>query len=197
MPCFVVLTTLSSGLAISSAQGAPPPARPKYYVQVQEVKQLVSKTCDLREQGKRLLTEQLTKHAEVITQLPGGVPADKAALAKLLQQQGLEGYSLVLRITKCAHSLEPPRPGGTYKVLMVDVELALDAEKIPSGQLARAGEGQAQVGAEVAQVKPSELRQLQSEAAAVATNQAADGFLRSLQPKSGAKRKRKRPRRTR
>ena len=102
-----------------------------------------------------------------------------------------------LRITKCAHALTPARGGSAYKTLQVEVSAALDAEKIPSGQIARAGDGTAQVGTEVRRIKPRELAQLRAEALAAAIDRAVGQFVKSLsQPvsRNGKRRSRRRKR---
>lgn len=189
----LLVSSTVAGLAQAGREETKNPAEqapePRYVVEVREVKQVASKTCDLREDGKRLLEAQLGKVPNVTTRRP--------AAAKRSESPGAEGYALVLRIVRCEHALKPPPPGRAYRVLTADVAVALDAEKIPSGQLARAGDGEAQVGTEVQRIKPSELRELQSEALAAAIEQSVGKFVKSLDEKAHAKRKTARRKRRR
>lgn len=170
-------------------------ARPRYYVRVQDVKDDGAAACAIKEQGRRLLLQALDKDPSVITRLGQEPPPQDKALERVLKARKLEGYGLILRITKCAHELHPPAAGKVYKVLMVEVAVGLDAEKIPSGQIARAGNGDAQVGTEVSSVKPRELAQLRVEALKEAVGQAAGEFIKSLKARSPVKKKRRRKRR--
>ena len=163
-------------------------AKPKYYVAIADVKHVADETCKLETRARALLERELAKHPAVLTRL--GDPEPKgAALHKQLKARKLTGYAVILRITRCAHRLLPPRPGHAYKVLSVQVSVAIDAEKLPSSKMAAAGRGSAEVATEVSRVKPSELQSLRIEALDAAIDQAASEFIKGL---SGKKRKRRR-----
>ena len=67
------------------------------------------------------------------------------------------------------------------------LNMAIDAEKIPSGQITMAGEGSAQIGVEVSRFKQKELDKLTEEALADAIRQAVDKSIKKLSPPSKRK----------
>ncbi len=81
-----------------------------------------------------------------------------------------------------------------FKVLMVEVSMAIDADKIPSNQMALAGDGTAQVATEVRSIKPKELTQLRQEAATAAIKQAVEKFITTFKSKKKSKKRRRRRR---
>jgi hypothetical protein len=174
---------LAAGLCADPALAKSGKARtPKAEIVVKGVKDRTK--CKLIEQAKQILAGELKK---------AGLPTVKADAPA---QKGITRYGLVLHITTCSHQLLPPAKGRAYKRLAVDVGAALDAEKMPSGQLARAGAGQATVATEVTGIKPKELAQLRKEALEVSTQKAIAQFAKSLIAKK-TKRKRRRRRRRR
>jgi hypothetical protein len=185
---------LACGLLVLGA-GAVSEGRPRFYMEVRAVKEPPKTSPSLKERGKQVFLDELKKHPEVVTDL-GDPPPTGAELAKALKTRRLTGYGLVLRITKVAHSLNPPAKGKVYKVLMVEVAVAIDAEKIPSGQMALAGEGNAQVGTEVSRVKEKERIQLTHEALTEAIRQAVGKSVAKLGG-GGKKRGKRRPKRSR
>lgn len=166
--------------------------RPRFYMEVRAVKEPPKTAPSLKERGKAVFLSELKKHPQVVTELSDPPPSGPA-LEKALKAKRLTGYGLVLRITRASHSLNPPAKGKVYKVLMVEVSVAIDAEKIPSGQIALAGEGTSQVGIEVSRVKEQERVQLTYEALTDAVRQAVD---RSIDKLGGGTKggKRRRPR---
>jgi hypothetical protein len=158
---------------------ARPAPRPRLYLQVQDVKLSASvaqkKECRITGHARDLLTRELAGRPEVVTDLGGDAAKLKGpALERELKRRGLQGFGIVLRITACDHELLPPAQGKVYRVLMVNMGVAIDAEKIPSGQMALAGEGRASVGTEVSRIKEKERKQLLKEATGVAIKQAVD-----------------------
>ena len=151
----------------------------KFYFEVRGVQVPSGSMPLLKEKAQAILLAELQKQPTVVTNL-GSPSAQGAELEKRLQAQNLQGYALVLRIAKSAHSLQPPPPGKVYKVLMVEVSVAIDAEKIPSGQMALAGEGSANVGTEVRQIKDKEKLQLTLEALTEAIHQAVTQSITKL-----------------
>lgn len=185
--CMIVL--LSSGVA-GMAQ-----AKPKHYFELRGVKEPPKMKPSLKAAAQTLLMKAFEKDPRIATSL--GDPAPKGEeLAKALKTKKMTGYALVLRITKATHSMNPPSPGKVYKVLMVEVSVAIDAEKIPSSQMALAGEGNAQVGTEVSRFKEKERAQLLHEALVEAIKQAAQKTVNKL-TSSGKKKRRRKARRRR
>ena len=187
--------TLACGLAILGTAAASE-GRPRFYMEVRAVKEPPKTTPSLTERGKAIFLSELKKHPQVVTEL-GDPPPSGPALEKALKARRLTGYGLVLRITKASHSLNPPPKGKVYRVLMVEVSVAVAAEKIPSGQMALAGEGTAQVGTEVSRVKEKERVQLMYEALTEAIRQAVDRSIGKLGGGGAKGGKRRRSRRAR
>lgn len=172
-------------LMASLLSGKQAEAKTRYFVQLQGIKE--QGDCKLAAQAGKLIKGVLAKFPQLTTELGGPVPKDKKALAKELKRRGLQGYAIVFRITSCKHELHPPAKGKVFKVLMVEVATAIDAEKIPSGQMALAGTGAGQIGTEVSRINQKELASLRAEALGVAAKQAVGRFVSKL---GGSKNKR-------
>jgi hypothetical protein len=156
---------------LASASPADAAKRAKFYFEVRAVQVPGGSAADLKERARGLLLAELKKQPLVVMEL--GDPRPRGAdLEKALKARKLAGYELVLRVVKSKHSLQPPPAGKVYKMLMVEVEVAIDAQKIPSGQMALAGDGTAQVGTEVSAVKEKEKQELLTEALGEAIKQA-------------------------
>jgi len=183
-----IITLLS--LAISATVSA----APKLYVEIAGVKEQGTQACKLKEKAKAALKKAFSARPEVTMTL-GDPPPKGAALQKALKNKGLTGYRVVLRLTKCSHTLLPPAKGKVYKVLMVEVGVAIDAEKIPTSQMALAGQGSAQVGTEVSKIKEKEKQQLLLEALTEATKQAVGKSVDTVNKPKKTKRKRRRRKR--
>lgn len=168
-------------------------AKPRFFVQLRAVEEQ-AKGCKLSTQARALVNKLLSKEATVTLDLGVPVPKNKQALAKLLAKRKLTGYAIVFRITRCKHTLEPPPKGKRFKVLMVEVATAVDAEKIPSGQIALAGTGAGQIGTEVSRIRPKELASLRADALVVATKQSVARFITTLGSKRSHPPKRRRRR---
>lgn len=173
----------------------PAQAKPRFFVQLRAVREAPKSTCHLAKKASQLVKATLAKVGMITLDLGVPLPKAKDALAALLKKRKLTGYAIVFRITRCRHELKPPAPGKAYKTLAVDVATAVDAEKIPSGQIALAGTGDAQVQTEVTRIKPSELASLRDDALKSATEQSIGRFVKTLSQKP--KRHRRRHRRTR
>ncbi|MCC6749518.1 MAG: hypothetical protein IT371_17770 [Deltaproteobacteria bacterium] len=163
-------------------------ARPRFYLEVRGVRDASAGVCGKEAQLRAALLAELKKRPEVVTDL-GSPPPKAEALEGALKERRLVGYALLLRVVRCGHEVKPPAKGKVYRTLSADVAVALDAEKIPSGQMALAGDGDAQVATEVGEVKDKERKQLLAEALAEATKQAVTKSVQTLSspPKGGAK----------
>jgi hypothetical protein len=146
-------------------------ARPRFYFDVRGVKLPPKASASLKEKAKELLIAELKKQPSVVLELGDPRPSG-AGLEQALKSRRLTGYGLVVRVTKAETTLQPPAPGKVFRVLSGEVDVAIDAEKVPSGQMALAGEGNAQVGTEVKQVKDKERTEILQEALAEAIKQA-------------------------
>lgn len=201
MRCLVVtclLLTLAPGLAAADKRKA----RPRYFLRLLSVNEPAKLKPSLKQGARQELLKALGRYGEVTTDL-GQQPKDAAALARLLKARKLAGYELGFRITRATHSMNPPAPGKVYKVLMVELGVAIDMQKIPTDQMAVAGEGTAQVGVETKRFNKKERDELLREALAEATKQAVHRTIQKLnnppaardKPSPRKKRRRKKKRR--
>lgn len=177
---------LLPGAASAKAKG------PRFYFELRGVQVPAGEKADLKEQARIVLLAELKKHPELVTELATPNPTGDE-LVKQLKARRLEGFAIVLRVVTSKHELRPPAAGKLYKQLMVEVAVAIDAEKIPSGQMALAGEGSAEVGTEVKKVNEKERLQLRAEALADAIKQAVGKTVVKLgapAPKASKRKKR-------
>ena len=168
-------------------------ARPRLYVELRDVKEPDGTKPSLTAKARAIVLREFGKHPAVVTQL--GTPAPTgAALHKVLKKRRLKGFGTVLRITKASHSIKPPPKGKGYRMLLFEVAVAIDAEKIPTGQMALAGQGTATVGTEIGRFKEQERVQLSHEALTEAIRQAVDKSVKKLNPPKGKRRRARRRR---
>jgi hypothetical protein len=179
--------------AIAASPAAARTRQPTLYLDVRGIKEPPKAKPSLKDLARDLLGKELSKHKTVVTTLGDPEPTG-AALAKALKKRGLIGYGIILRITKVDHSIHPPAKGSAYKVLMVEVSVAVDAEKIPSGQMALAGSGTTPVGTEVSRFRKKERDQLIREALAGAIKEAVARSVAKLSPSKQKPRRRSRRR---
>ena len=168
-------------------------ARPRYYVELAGVGGLASAKgapCDLSD-TKRLVAQLLAAQPEVTTRITG---ASKGSLAKALKAQRLLGYRILFRVTRCQRDLDRPKPGRPFRQFRVLIETAVDAEKIPSRQMALAGVGQAELAAEVSKASPRELQSVVNDTLREASKRAIKRFMEKIkrQPPKGRRGRKKR-----
>jgi hypothetical protein len=192
-----VVALAALALAAGGADAKPKAARvkgPRFYFELRGVRVPSGADATLKAKAREVLVAELKKQPLVVMELGDPAPAG-AELEKELKARQLDGFGLVLRVTKADHALKPPAAGKVYKMLMVEVGVALDAEKLPSGQLALAGEGNSQVGTEVQKIKDKERKQLTIEALSDAIKQAVEKSILKLgSPAKPEKRPRKKRR---
>ncbi len=192
---------LALAAMLLGAAGAEAQAKKKrFYIKIYRVAEPKGSRPSLKPRATALLKKLLAQQPEVVTEL-GPKVMTKAQLAKHLEANKLVGYELGLRITKASHAMHPPKPGKVYKILMVDVAVAMDVQKIPTNQLALAGEGSASVGVETARLKEKERVELLHEGLGVAMKQAMTRTMHRIKnpvvtqkpfPRKRRKRKRRR-----
>jgi hypothetical protein len=191
------LWALAALLVTNGADAKPKVAKvkgPKFYFEVRAVKMPAGADATLKAKAKEVLIAELKKQLLVNMELGDPAPTG-AELEKELKARKLDGFGLVLRVTKAAHALKPPAEGKTYKRLVVEVSVALDAEKIPTGQMALAGDGSSEVSTEVQKIKDKERQQLTVEALSDAIKQAVEKSILKLgTPAKPEKRPRKKRR---
>ena len=177
-------------LTLSTVQAG---EKPRYLVRIDDVRTVDPSKCDLREPARKLVGKLLAADPRIaVVEAKAPTPSTEA-----LKRQKQQAYGMAVRITRCTHELHPPASGKVYKTLMVEVATAVDAQKIPSGTLARAGEGNAQVGTETHRIKPKELASLRQEALASALQTSITKFIATLDKKKDKKRRKRRRKRRR
>lgn len=162
-------------------------AQKRFYVHIDAIKEQV-KDCGLGDIAKSELYKSLSTSENLITKPRFKTKEERVAFIK---KQNLIGYSIVFRITQCEHRVSPPAKGKVFKVLAAEISTAIDAEKFPSSQIARAGTGNAQVATEINNLKKSEIHELKVEALKEAMKQNIKRFVQSL-VNENPKRKRRR-----
>jgi hypothetical protein len=171
-----MIATAALALVVGASSASAKP--PKFYFQLRGVQAPAKSPASVKDKAKEVLIAELKKQPSVVLDL--GQPATPEQLAEILKARKLDGYELMLRVVKSGHSLQPPPAGKLYKMLMVEVEVAIDAQKIPSGQMALAGEGSAQVGTEVKTVNEKEKLQLLGEALEKSISEAVAKSIKKL-----------------
>lgn len=169
--------------------------RPQLYFEVIGVKTPAKMKAAIKNRIKPILTRSLRAHP-VVADLGHPSPTGEA-LTRQLRRRRLRGYRIVLRVTRASHKVMPPAKGKVYKVLLVELGVAIDAEKIPSGQMALAGQGSTSVGTEIVRFKERERVALMLEALDAATRQAIAKSVHKLTSRRDRARRRHRRRRSR
>jgi hypothetical protein len=115
---------------------------------------------------------------------------------KLIAKKGLRGFDFWLLVRKVAFELKPPAPGKAYKMLSAEVDVAIEVQTIPMGEMSLAGEGNAQVGTETAKDNEKERQELLKDAVKEACKQAIVKSISKLSepPKKAGKGKGKKKR---
>ena len=202
MTCRILYLLVLFGLIGAPLEaGAQGNKKPRFYIKLYSFKEPAGTKPSLKPRALALLRKLLGSQPDVQLELgPRGMT--RAALEKMLKAKKLAGYELGFRVTRASHAMHPPQPGKVYKVLMVDVAVAIDMQKIPTNQMALAGEGSTQVGVETARLKEKERVDLQNDALDGATKQAVSRTLNKLRnpvitsrPKPSRRKKRRRRRR--
>lgn len=158
-------------------------AAPRYYFSVQHVRDDSQQNCPVVDAAKAIFLAELGRHPEVVVDVSAAT------------EKNIVRYNLDLRLTRCHSDVQPPAKGKVYRVLMADVKVAIDAEHMVTKQMALAGEGDAQIGTEISNVKETERVALLREALTDAVKQAVTRSIEKLtkSPKlDGSKKKKKR-----
>lgn len=145
---------------------------PRIFFQVRGVKEIKETKPSRKELVKTLLLDELKAHPEVVTDLGEDAPKVGAELSKILKTRGLKGFDFWLLVRKVVFALKPPEAGKTFKMLTAEVDVAIEVQTIPMGEMSLAGEGNSQVGTETAKDTEKEREELLRDAVKDACKQA-------------------------
>lgn len=135
----------------------------KMYFEIRGVQTPANAPAGLKEQAKALLISELKKYPQVLLDL-GNPPPTGDDIEKALKKNKAQGYAVILRITKAQSTVKPAAPGKIYQTLSAEIALAIDADKIPAGTMALAGEGSSEVATEIKKVDEKERQSLMADA---------------------------------
>lgn len=152
----------------------------KLYFELRSVSGDASVSEAIKIKARERLLSEMKQHPSVVLDLGLKPAADAGQIEAELQKRHLLGYALALRITKHKETVEPPAAGKKFLVFMAEYAVAIDAETLPSGKMALAGEGNAQVGVEGQSFKESERQEVRVEALTEAIKQAAGRAIKNL-----------------
>jgi hypothetical protein len=187
---------VAASLALASPEVAAKgkaPHGPRFFFQVRGVKELKETKPSRKELVKKILLEELKLHPEVVTDLGEDVPKDGPELSKLLKKRGLKGFDFWLLVRKVEFVFKTPEAGKKYRMLTAEVDVAIEVQTIPMGEMSLAGEGNSQVGTETAKDTEKERGELLGDAVKDACKQAIVKSITKLSepPKKAKKAKKK------
>jgi hypothetical protein len=186
-------TRLWIALALTVTAAAPARAAPKYYLQIGDV---IGAEGVPPEVARKLLRDEIGKHAEFAGELPD-LPEDPKARAAALAARHLKGYVVTVKVLAAERTLTE---GGAGKrpQLSRRVKLSVIGATIPEQQIAFGGSGESTVTADVGRtVSAAEEGSVLSDALADAIGQAVTEAAAKLAAaaKAPAPGKRRRPKR--
>jgi hypothetical protein len=145
-PWMQLLLVLGLAMPASSSWAAPL----KYYVVVRGVDEAPGVHSGILTEAQKIFTDELKKHEELTLEPPPGLPSDPEQLSDALKQKHLKAYELTLRILSITAETKPPADGKQFRVLVRGIKLAIIGDTLPEKVMAIGGNGDAQVGAEIA-----------------------------------------------
>jgi hypothetical protein len=141
------LMTLLVLLGLASPAAATPL---RYYVVVRGVDEAPGVHSGITTEAQKIFLEELRKHAELTLEPPPGLPSDPEQLKDALKAKKLTAYELTLRILSITQQVNPPAPGKQYRTLVRGIKLSIIGDTLPEKVMAVGGNGDAQVGTEIA-----------------------------------------------
>ncbi len=139
------------GLLMLLGLAAPASAAPlKFYVVVRGVDEAPGVHSGITTEAQKIFIDELKKHGELTLEPPPGLPSDPDQLKDALRAKKMRAYELTLRILGTTQATNPPPPGKQYRVLVRGIKLSVIGDTIPDKVMAIGGNGDAQVGTEIA-----------------------------------------------
>lgn len=147
-------------------------AGPKYFFQLREVKAGPDIDPALKEYAGEALKADLTARPEWASDVQAASP--EALLAEL-DKRKLRGFNVTVRFEEVKKEVKPPKPGGRFNQLAVNVRLTVFGTTVAEEKLAFSGDGEAGVQAEVSEKRvEKESMSLTKDAIKDAIKQAVD-----------------------
>ncbi len=198
------LWTMAAAVTLAVAAPAPAAAKSKkaekYLFSAAKVTLVEGIAAEIEAQVREQLVKAISKHADLLTELPADAPNPKTnpkKYQKYLAARGLRAFNVNLEVTLYTHELEPmpaPRQGQRLKV---SITLRTFGETIPGRVMAFSGEGSSTIILEIGK----RLRKRDSEVAnhdsiELAIDEALQSSIKKLRepPPTKAKKKRKKRR---
>lgn len=185
-----------AGAVILSLLGAGVPAQaagPKYFFQLREVKAGPDIDPALKDYAGEALKADLAGRPEWASDVQASSP--EALLAEL-DKRKLRGFNVTVRFEEVKKEVKPPKPGGRFNQLAVNVRLTVFGTTVAEEKLAFSGDGEAGLEAEVSEKRvEKESMSLTKDAVKDAVKQAVDQAVLKLSVAQsgphGAKKKKK------
>jgi len=154
----------------------------KYYVVVRGVEEAEKAKSGIADELKRLFVEEIKRHPEFTLEPPPGLPADPEAMSNELKKRKLRAFELTLKVLDVVREVKPPPAGKQYRVLVRGIKLSVFGDTLPEKVMAIGGDGESQVGAEIAAHTDEEKegRALLIDASKEAIQQAVDMTVNKL-----------------
>jgi hypothetical protein len=187
------LYALAALLTVLLAMGPPAWASPRYCLVLRDVEGAPDVPHEV---VKKLLTQEIARHADDFAPAQSDFPTDPGELAARLEKEHLKGYYITVKILDAKRTLTEPGPGRRPQ-LQRSVRLSLIGATVPEQTVAFGGAGESTVAADVARKIGADLEaSLLSDALADAISQAITDSLAKLQEigrPAGAKPRKKKP----
>lgn len=190
-PRALAAVTAALGVLLGGAAGAQ--AAPKYFFQLREVKAGPDIDPALKEYAGEALKEDLASRPEWASDVQAASP--EALLAELNKRK-LRGFNVTVRFEEVKKEVKPPKPGGRFNQLAINVRLNVFGTTVVEEKLAFSGDGEAGLEAEVSEKRvEKESMSLTKDAIKDAVKQAVDQAVLKLSVAQsgphGAKKKKK------
>jgi len=190
---------MSAGLAgavilqVLAASPAAEAAGPKYFFQLREVKAGPDIDPAFKEYAGEALKADLAGRPEWASDVQA--PNPEALLAEL-DKRKLRGFNVTVRFEEMKKEVKPPKPGGRFNQLAINVRLTVFGTTVAEEKLAFSGDGEAGLETEVSEKRvEKESMSLTKDAIKDAIKQAVDQAVLKLSMAQsgphGAKKKKK------
>ena len=190
-PVVVMVAGLAGAMLVPRAPAEA--AAPKYFFQLREVKAGPDIDPALKEYAGEALKADLAGRPEWASDVQASSP--EALLAEL-DKRKLRGFNVTVRFEEVKKEVKPPKPGGRFNQLAINVRLTVFGTTVAEEKLAFSGDGEAGLEAEVSEKRvEKESMSLTRDAIKDAVKQAVDQAVLKLSVAQsgphGAKKKKK------